>query len=26
MLDGHVEWRNFKDMQNRTGSAPYFYW
>jgi len=26
MLDGHVEWRNFKDMQARTGSAAYFYW
>jgi prepilin-type processing-associated H-X9-DG protein len=26
MLDGHVEWRNFKDMQARTGSTLYFYW
>jgi len=26
MLDGHVEWRNFKDMLPRTSSSPYFYW
>jgi prepilin-type processing-associated H-X9-DG protein len=26
MLDGHVEWRNFKDMLPRDGYSPYFYW
>ena len=28
MLDGHVEWRNFKGMQPRAGSSgtPFFYW
>jgi prepilin-type processing-associated H-X9-DG protein len=26
MLDGHVEWRNFKAMLPRTSSSPYFYW
>jgi prepilin-type processing-associated H-X9-DG protein len=26
MLDGHVEWRNFKNMLARTSSSPYFYW
>ncbi len=28
MLDGHVEWRPFKQMQIRTtaGMLPYFYW
>jgi prepilin-type N-terminal cleavage/methylation domain-containing protein/prepilin-type processing-associated H-X9-DG protein len=26
MLDGHVEWRPFNQMINRTGSSPYFYY
>jgi prepilin-type N-terminal cleavage/methylation domain-containing protein/prepilin-type processing-associated H-X9-DG protein len=26
MLDGHVEWRNFKDMQVRNFGYPYFWW
>src|SRR5437762_2737797 len=26
MLDGHVEWRNFKDMQVRSSSGPSFWW
>jgi prepilin-type processing-associated H-X9-DG protein len=26
MLDGHVEWRNFKDMLPRASSGVYFYW
>jgi prepilin-type processing-associated H-X9-DG protein len=26
MLDGHVEWRNFTNMQARADGTPYFYW
>ena len=26
MLDGHVEWRPFKQMINRTSSSPWFYY
>jgi prepilin-type processing-associated H-X9-DG protein len=26
MLDGHVEWRPFKQMINRTSASPYFYY
>ena len=26
MLDGHVEWRNFTNMQARDDDSPYFYW
>jgi prepilin-type N-terminal cleavage/methylation domain-containing protein/prepilin-type processing-associated H-X9-DG protein len=26
MLDGHVEWRKFQDMQIRSASGPFFWW
>jgi prepilin-type N-terminal cleavage/methylation domain-containing protein/prepilin-type processing-associated H-X9-DG protein len=26
MLDGHVEWRKFKQMHVRTTASPYFWW
>lgn len=26
MLDGHVEWRNFKTMRVRNLASPYFWW
>ena len=26
MIDGHVEWRPFNQMINRTGGGPYFYY
>jgi prepilin-type processing-associated H-X9-DG protein len=26
MLDGHVEWRDFSQLQVRTKSGPYFWW